>query len=214
MKHYETTSKRGFWNDDVDSKAEKVDRKAVKKSLLQTFDKKWTITTNETALLSDVHVDRYEILKQLSWRIKRSVSFLVVYIIVTIANAGVLIWELSDRKHHYIILALEAFVILVFLLEIALEILAQTAKDYFSQCWNLIDASICLVSLMFFAISFSEVANLHFFAIEIRLDTVLISIRYFVQIVRLCRFVQNARTIREIFKQQDIKFESNDFENF
>lgn len=211
MENYATTGKREFLRNDVDAKAERVKSKAGRSTL--NIDKKWTISTNETALLSHVQVDRYDVLKQLSWRIKRSVSFLVVYIVVTIVNAVVLIWEFSDQKHRWFIVALEAFVNLVYLLEILIEILTQTAGAYFSQCWNRVDALICLGCLVFFVISFSEKATLHISQIESRIDTVFLAIRYFVQIVRLCRFAQNVRSIRNMFKQQDVHFASSEFEH-
>lgn len=202
MKNYATTGKREFLSDDCESS---------KTTNPVGNERMWTITTNDNnkvSLLSSVEVQRYDVFKQIAWRIKRSVSCMVLYTLLIVINAIVLFWELMGPDQRIVLVALEVCVNLAYLLEIIVEILTQTVSGYFSQCWNRLDAMFCLLCLVFLVIFLTDSAPQHFGDLEdSHFDTILLAIRYFVRVVRLCRFAQNARATRNVCKQ-DVRFDT------
>jgi len=180
-----------------------------------------------------VTVKREDVIRRLSWRIKRSVSFLVVYIVIILANLFVLIWELTGTANYTASITLEALINLVFLIEVTVEIITQ--EKYFSTWWNRIDFSICMlciISFVSFCVYDSVSDNgtntvysssaVETFAhndsndemsttgvtVDINdVDMVLLLLRYIFQSIRLCRFMATAaRRKKNQRLENDIEF--------
>jgi len=158
---------------------------------------------NEVGLITSIQVERYDIIKQLAARIKRSVSYLALYIVLTIANIFVLAWEISGREKHIAAISIEALINLVFVLEIAVEIVTEGRAVYFMNTWNRVDFTICVFCVIFFVIfCFQEAPNSHK-DLSNFLDGILLTVRYVYQLGRLCRFANKARLSRHFHTQQD-----------
>jgi len=166
----------------------------------------WEAPDHEVGLLTSVQVERYDVIKQLAVRIKRSVSFLVLYVILIIANAFVLIWELSGRENHIALILMEALINLIFTIEITVEILTQGKTAFFQKTWNMIDFTICIFCLFFFVVFCFEEAPKTRSGITSYFDGILLMIRYLIQLVRLVRFAKNAQYNRHIQSQDDVIF--------
>jgi len=97
-----------------------------------------------------VKVEREDLIRRLSWRVKRSWTFLTIYIAIILANLFILIWEVIGTAVYTVSITLEALINLVFLIEVIVEIITQ--DNYFGKCWNLIDFSICMLCIISFIV--------------------------------------------------------------
>lgn len=97
-----------------------------------------------------VKVDRDDVIRRLSWRVKRSRTFLTIYIAIILANLFILIWEVIGTAVYTVSITLEALINLVFLVEVIVEIITQ--DKYFRKCWNVIDFSICMLCIISFVV--------------------------------------------------------------
>jgi len=95
-----------------------------------------------------VKVEREDLIRRLSWRVKRSWTFLTIYIVIILANLFILIWEVIGTAIYAVSITLEALINLVFLVEVIVEIITQ--DHYFRKCWNLVDFSICMLCIISF----------------------------------------------------------------
>jgi len=155
--------------------------------------------TTEVGLLAEhtenIEVGNDDVLKRIAWRIKRSVSFFVLYIVLIILNAFVLIWEIAaaGKENHAIVIILEAMINIIFIVELSVEILTQGRRQFFASTWNRVDFVVCCVCAIFFIIFlFDEMPKGHR-DITTYLDGILIGIRYSIQLFRMMRFVKSSR---------------------
>merc|ERR1719447_1871521 len=158
-----------------------------------------------------MQVDRYDVLKRLALQIKGSVSFLILYVVLIIANLFVLIWEFAGRSSHIAVILMEASINFMFLAEIVVEILIQGSTRYFEDNWNRIDFLVCVFCLLFFIVfCFESTPNNHA-DVSSYLDGILIGLRYSIQLIRFCRFAKNARRAHHIKQSQGdtIVFDDN-----
>jgi len=163
---------------------------------------------HDAGLLTKVEVDgRYDVLKRVAWKIKTSASFLAIYFLLIIVNAAVLIWEISASKNRWLVIGLEILVNLAYLTEILIEILTQGVAIYFTKFWNCVDSFVCLMCLVLFTIFLSDDTPQDHEDIESRVDSVLIIIRYLMQMLRLYRFAIKGKNTQQISNQGDIVFE-------
>jgi len=161
---------------------------------------------NEVGLITSIQVERYDIIKQLATRIKRSVSYLVLYIVLIIANIFVLAWEISERGSHIAVIVMEGLINLIFALEIAVEIVTQGRTAFFMNTWNRVDFTICVFCVIFFVVfCFQELPD-NRKELSTFLDGILLTARYLYQIGRLVRFAKKARTSTHFISQDDIIF--------
>jgi hypothetical protein len=190
-----------------------------------------------------VKVDREDVIRRLSWKVKRSMTFLIIYILVIMANIFILIWETTGKASYSVTITLESIINLVFLLEITVEIITQ--DRYFRQCWNITDFTICMLCIISFIVfciydSVSGTASSTFYAftfesllekddddkpkfgdreavpLEISdLNMVLLLTRYIVQSIRLCRFMVTAakRNSSKVL-EKDVRFTDNQTEDY
>merc|ERR1719319_1831856 len=168
--------------------------------------------TTEVGLLTEhtenIEVGNDDVLKRIAWRIKRSVSFFVLYIVLIILNAFVLIWEIAaaGKENHAIVIILEAMINIIFIVELSVEILTQGREEFFQSTWNRVDFVVCIVCVIFFIVFLFDEMPKGRHDITTYLDGVVLSIRYCVQLFRLCRFVKSSRQGRN---QDDIVFDNN-----
>lgn len=171
----------------------------------------WTITTNDTkvSLLTSIQVNRYDVLKQVSWKVKQSVCFVLLYSMLIIANGVVLVWYMTrSKKHRHIMFWLEASVNLAFVLEVMVTILIQTPTYYFSRCWNCLDFIICLACLVlsgFFLYQNPKIYN----DVEVEVQDDLLEVRYFISFIRVCRFALTAMATRKTMMQSNVRFDTD-----
>jgi hypothetical protein len=189
-----------------------------------------------------VKVKPEDVLKRLSWRVKRSVSFLTVYVIVILANLFVLIWEITGSAIYSVSIAMEALINIVFAIEVTVEIITQ--EKYFSSWWNRIDFAICMlciISFIAFCIyysvsddSSSVYSTTSFdilddaddddsnqddggtFPLDINdVDMGLLLVRYIFQSIKLCRFMVTAAKRKKTQRlEQDIEFPDTQAEDY
>jgi len=181
-----------------------------------------------------------DVLRRLSWRVKRSVSFLVVYIIVILANLFVLIWEITGTAIYSVSITLEALINVIFLIEVTVEIMTQ--EKYFSSWWNRIDFLICMLCIIsfvafciYYAVSGNSSSVYSTTTLEIvhdddgndlvdggnvpldinDVDMVLLLIRYIFQSIKLCRFMATAAKRKKTQGlEKDIEFPDSQAEDF
>jgi len=160
----------------------------------------------EVGLITSIQVERYDVIKQLAVRIKRSISYLVLYVVLIVANAFVLVWEISGRESHIAVIVLEALINLIFVLEMAVEIVTQGRTVFFLSTWNKVDFTICIFCVIFFVIFCVQEAPDNHKELSTFLDGILLTIRYLYQLGRLCRFAKKAQMTRHFQSQDDIIF--------
>merc|ERR1719319_1579693 len=176
--------------------------------------------TTEVGLLTEhtenIEVGNDDVLKRIAWRIKRSVSFFVLYIVLIILNAFVLIWEIAaaGKDNHAIVIILEAMINIIFIVELSVEILTQA--DFWKSCWNRVDVVICVLCVMMF-ITFllvddtidKKISEEKEIAVGLDdLDQVLLFLRYTIMLFRTCRFAKVAKREWELqrTKENDVVF--------
>jgi len=157
---------------------------------------------DDTGMLTEMHVDRYDVLKRLAIQIKSSVSFLVLYIVLILANLFVLIWEFAGKSSHIAVVLVEALINFMFLAEIVVEMLIQGLTRYFDDNWNRVDFLVCVFCLLFFIVFCFENTPDNHTDISNYLDGILIGLRYSIQLIRFCRFAKNARRAHHIKRSQ------------
>merc|ERR1719461_1438983 len=64
-------------------------------------------------------------IKQIAWKIKRSVSFIVLYVFLILLNLFVLVWEITKHENKELVITLEFFINLMFVIEIGVEMITQ-----------------------------------------------------------------------------------------
>jgi len=97
-----------------------------------------------------IKVEREDVIRRLSWRVKRSTSFLVIYIIIILTNLFILAWEITGSASWIVTTILGALINLVFLIEVTVEMITQ--DQYFRKCWNVIDFVICVLCILSFIV--------------------------------------------------------------
>jgi len=97
-----------------------------------------------------IKVEREDVIRRLSWRVKRSTTFLVIYIIIILTNLFILAWEITGSASWVVTTTLGALINLVFLIEVTVEIITQ--EQYFKQCWNIIDFVVCILCILSFIV--------------------------------------------------------------
>jgi len=168
-----------------------------------------TSYTNDKNLsrLSSMKISRKDLLKQLAGKIKQSQIFLLFNIIIIIANATLLWLAWRKQDSHWIFSAIEAFVNFIFLLEIVLEILTDSA--YFSKRFNLVDVIICFACWVLWAVYFEDSCRKNWkIDVESEINVDLLAARYVVQTLRISRYIMNAYVARRYLKQEDVKFDT------
>merc|ERR1719233_1573938 len=155
----------------------------------------------DRGMLTQMQVDRY-VLKRLALQIKGSVSFLVLYVVLIIANLFVLIWEFAGQSSHVAVILIEASINFMFLAEIVVEMLIQGLTRYFDDNWNRVDFLVCMFCLLFFIVFCFESSPESHADVSNYLDGILIGLRYTIQLIRFCRFAKNARRTHHIKKSQ------------
>merc|ERR1719382_493731 len=155
---------------DYDSLEKTVDDSAAQHSTLPNLDDKSSLDypkhcnsssndieelrDHEVGLLTSIQVERYDLIKGLAFRIKKSVSFLLLYIGQLIANMFVLIWEFSGSEDHIAVILIELLINLFFVVEILIEIVTQGRTEYFKNIWNRLDFTVCMFCIIFFVVFF------------------------------------------------------------
>merc|ERR1719319_2091158 len=164
--------------------------------------------TTEVGLLAEhtenIEVGNDDVLKRIAWRIKRSVSFFVLYIVLIILNAFVLIWEIAaaGKENHAIVIILEAMINIIFIVELSVEILTQ--DNFWASWWNRVDVVICVLCVVMFItfllieVRVDEDPSDEQLAVDVDdLDQFLLFLRYSIQLFRICRFVKAAKELKK-----------------
>jgi len=97
-----------------------------------------------------IKVEREDVIRRLSWRVKRSTTFLIIYIIIILTNLFILVWELTGTASWLATTILGAVINLIFLIEVTVEIITQ--DHYFKKCWNVVDFVICVLCILSFIV--------------------------------------------------------------
>ena len=172
----------------------------------------------------------HEYLKATAFKIKQSVQFFLLYVILIVLNAFVLIWvysfiqnvsiypctvsmhtlkEVSDGGDRKICIILEGVITLMFMGEVAVQILTEEWVNYWSSWLNRIDLVMCILCVMLYLIfaSVEDAPHSHY-SIGNVFDAILVGIRYGMQSLRFIRFAQRGHENRKMLNQTEIIFDS------
>merc|ERR1719229_1224476 len=94
----------------------------------------------------------HEWIKATAWRIKQSVQFFLVYLILIILNAFVLIWEVTDGGDRKICIILEGIITLMFMGEVCVQIITEEWNKYWASWLNRIDLIVCILCVLLYII--------------------------------------------------------------
>jgi len=152
----------------------------------------------------------HEWIRATAWTIKQSVQFFLVYLVLIVLNAFVLIWELSDGGDRKICIILEGLITLMFMGEVAVQIVTEEWSAYWASWLNRIDLVVCTLCV-FLYIVFASVADAphSHYSVGNYMDAILVGIRYGMQAIRLLRFAQRGHENRKMLNQTEIVFDTH-----
>eukprot|EP01083_Nonionella_stella_P097034 272773_1 len=164
---------------------------------------------NEILIDFDTNSGCHEWIKATAWGIKQSVQFFLVYLILIVLNAFILIWELSDGGDRKICIILEGIITLMFMGEVAVQIITEEWPSYWSSWLNRIDFVICILCVLLYIVFASVQSAPHsHYSVGNYMDAIIVGIRYGMQAIRLIRFAQRGHENRKMLNQTQVKFDS------
>ena len=154
-----------------------------------------------------------------AWRIRQSVPYFFLYLILIILNAFVLLFEIlggvsddnsndndsNDNNNnntgaHKIVIILEAIITLMFVGEVLVEVITQEWHNYWESWLNRLDFIVCILCVILFLVfTIVEEAPHSHYSIESYIDSIIVGIRYGVQAVRFIRFAHKLSLVLFFF---------------
>lgn len=166
-------------------------------------------------IISDIHIKQntycyeyYQCCKRISWTIKQSVSYFIIYIFLIVLNAFILVWELSGYGNRRLCIILEGFITVLFICEIIVQLITiDNCMQYWTSCANICDIIVCLMCIVFYLYSLSSHVPHTHYNISDYMDVIIIGIRYTLQTIRLLRYATKGNENRHILKSaENIEF--------
>jgi hypothetical protein len=154
--------------------------------------------------------DFYERLRIVAVRLRNTSSCLGLYVTLIILNLFVLLWELLGGSSHWAVLAIEAVINVLLVLEVAVNLLTL-GWSYWEAWGNRADFIITVFCVLFFILYVEEEYPLDESKELSYVDTILIATRYIVQLGRLAFIAYRGRQTTKFLQQEDVQFPADDF---
>jgi len=122
----------------------------------------------------------------------------------------VLIWELSDGGDRKICIILEGLITLMFMGEVAVQIVTEEWPSYWASWLNRLDLMVCSLCVFLYIVfaSVEDAPHSHY-SVANYMDAILVGIRYGMQAIRLLRFAQRGHENRKMLNQTEIVFDTH-----